>query len=150
MIRLYSRVLGLETNSGVLQKSMRTQRQTCYLTLSLMAIKCQLLCLSAFKHMSMLSSDWLFAAPWTARLLSPWIFPGRNTRVGCHSLLQGIFPSQGLNPCRLCLLSWQADSLPLASPEKPHLNKDFIKYWRATRSLNQALFCLILRNELGK
>ena len=26
------------------------------------------------------------------------IFPGKNTGVGCHSLLQGIFPNQGLNP----------------------------------------------------
>ena len=24
--------------------------------------------------------------------------PGRNTGVGCHALLQGIFPTQGLNP----------------------------------------------------
>ena len=24
--------------------------------------------------------------------------PGKNTRVGCHFLLQGIFPTQGLNP----------------------------------------------------
>ena len=29
--------------------------------------------------------------------------PGKNTGVGCHALLQGIFPTQGLNP--LCLLS---------------------------------------------
>ena len=29
--------------------------------------------------------------------LCPWIFPGKNTGVGCHSLLQGIFPTQGLN-----------------------------------------------------
>ena len=41
--------------------------------------------------------------------------PGRNTRVGCHGLLQGIFLTQGLNPCLLCLLHWQAGSLPLAS-----------------------------------
>ena len=27
-----------------------------------------------------------------SRLLYPWNPPGRNTRVGCHSLLQGIFP----------------------------------------------------------
>jgi len=27
--------------------------------------------------------------------------PGRNTGVGCHALLQGIFPTQGLNPCLL-------------------------------------------------
>ena len=33
-----------------------------------------------------------------ARLLHPWDFPGRNTGVGCHSLLQGIFLTQGLNP----------------------------------------------------
>ena len=25
-------------------------------------------------------------------------FPGQNTGVGCHALLQGIFPTQGLNP----------------------------------------------------
>ena len=24
--------------------------------------------------------------------------PGKNTGVGCHALLQGIFPTQGLNP----------------------------------------------------
>ena len=29
------------------------------------------------------------------RLLYPWNFPGKNTRVGCHGLLQGIFPTQG-------------------------------------------------------
>ena len=34
--------------------------------------------------------------------------------MGCHSLLQGIFPTQGSNPCLLCLLHWQADSLPLS------------------------------------
>ena len=34
--------------------------------------------------------------------------------MGCHILLQGIFPTQGLNPHRLCLLDWQANSLPLS------------------------------------
>ena len=29
--------------------------------------------------------------------------PGKNTRVGCHVLLQVIFPTQGLNPCLLSL-----------------------------------------------
>ena len=33
-----------------------------------------------------------------ARLLCPWDSPGKNTGVGCHSLLQGIFPTQGSNP----------------------------------------------------
>ena len=30
-------------------------------------------------------------------LCSPWNSPGQNTGVGCHALLQGIFPTQGLN-----------------------------------------------------
>ena len=30
--------------------------------------------------------------------LSPWDFPDKSTGVGCHFLLQGIFPTQGLNP----------------------------------------------------
>ena len=32
------------------------------------------------------------------RLLCPWDSPGKKTRVGCHALLQGIFPTQGSNP----------------------------------------------------
>ena len=36
-----------------------------------------------------------------ARLPCPWDFPGKNTRVGCHFLLQGIFLTQGSNPCLL-------------------------------------------------
>ena len=28
-------------------------------------------------------------------------FPGKNTGVGCHSLLKGVFSTQGLNPCHL-------------------------------------------------
>ena len=31
----------------------------------------------------------------------PWDSPGKNTGVGCHALLQGIFLTQGLNPCLL-------------------------------------------------
>ena len=33
------------------------------------------------------------------RLLCPWDSPYKNTGVGCHALLQGIFPAQGSNPC---------------------------------------------------
>ena len=32
------------------------------------------------------------------RLLCPWGCPGKSTGVGCHAPLQGIFPTQGLNP----------------------------------------------------
>ena len=39
-----------------------------------------------------------------ARLLCLWDFSGKNTGVGCHFLLQGIFLTQGSNPCLLHLL----------------------------------------------
>ena len=32
-----------------------------------------------------------------SRLLCPWKSPGKNTEVGCHCLIQGMFPTQGLN-----------------------------------------------------
>ena len=41
------------------------------------------------------------------------IFPDKNTGTGYHALLQGIFPTQGLNPFLLWLLHWQEDSLLL-------------------------------------
>ena len=48
------------------------------------------------------------------QLLCPWDFPGKNTAVGSHSLLQGIFPTQRWNSPTL-----QADSLPPEAPGKP-------------------------------
>ena len=50
-----------------------------------------------------LSRVWLFVALWTAHasLLCQWDFPGKGTGMGCHFLLQGIFPTQGLNLCLL-------------------------------------------------
>ena len=47
-----------------------------------------------------------------SRPFCSWDSPGKNTGVGCHFFLQGIFPTQGSTPCLLCLLHWQADSLP--------------------------------------
>ena len=41
--------------------------------------------------------------PYT-RLLCPWSSLDKNTGVGCHALLQGIFVTQGSNPQFLCLL----------------------------------------------
>ena len=50
------------------------------------------------------------------RLLCPWNSPGKNTRLGTHSLLQGILPTQGSSPglphCRQILhhlrATWEA------------------------------------------
>ena len=49
----------------------------------------------------------------------PWGSPGKNTGVGCHGLLQGIFSTQGLNLCLLCLMHWQAGSFLLALLGRP-------------------------------
>ena len=50
-----------------------------------------------------------------------WGLPGKNIRVGCHFLLQGIFPTQGSNPgllhCRWSPALW-ADSLMTEPPGK--------------------------------
>ena len=53
---------------------------------------------------------WLHEAQPT-RLPCPWDSPDKNTGVGCHFLLQGIFPTQESNPR---VLHWQADSSPLS------------------------------------
>ena len=46
--------------------------------------------------LSLFSQVRLFATLWTI-ILCPQDSPGRNTGVGCHALLQGIFPTQGSN-----------------------------------------------------
>ena len=48
------------------------------------------------------------------RLLCPRDFPVRYTGVGCHFLLQEIFPTKGSKPS---LLHWQANLLPLSHLE---------------------------------
>ena len=53
---------------------------------------------------------------WPTRLLCPWDFPSKNTGIGCHFLLQGIFPTQ---VSKLRLLHWQSNSLPLSRLEGP-------------------------------
>ena len=40
-------------------------------------------------------------------------YPGKNTGMGCHFPLQGIFSTRGSNPHLLHLLHWQMSSLPL-------------------------------------
>ena len=71
-----------------------------------------------------LSHVQLFVTPWTIayRFLHPWDFPGKSTRMGCHFLLQGIFPIQGLNP------------------GSPSLAKEPLKYPQTLQEPNGAVF----------
>ena len=47
------------------------------------------------------------------------IFPGKDTRAGCHFLLQGIFPTQGLNLCFLHLQYLAGKFFTTEPPRKP-------------------------------
>ena len=74
--------------------------------------------------------------PLLARLLFPWNFPGKSTEVGCHVLMQRIFPTQGSNLHLLHLLHWQEYSFPLAQDVGSPPN--FISSWL----IFSILFCL--------
>ena len=79
------------------------------------------------------------------RLLCPWDFSGKNTGVGWHSLLQGIFPTQGSNPgllhCRRILNLLRHQGSPY--DEKVELNIGSLHFLlRATvRGLEQPWNC---------
>ena len=79
---------------------------------------------SAFPFWSVCWHTWelspvrFFEIPWTVDLQAPLSmeFSMESTRVDYHFLLQGIFPTKGLNPH---LLHWQTDSLLPVPPGKP-------------------------------
>ena len=56
----------------------------------------------------------------------PWYFPGKNTVMGCHALLQKIFPTQGSNP--------GLPHLPSEPPGKGILLGQFLKIIRTRNS----------------
>ena len=70
-----------------------------------------------------LKSFQLFATPWTAArqaLFCPQNSSGKNNEVSCCSSLQGIFPTQGLNPG---LLHFRQNLYHLSHQENPSLAK---------------------------
>ena len=60
------------------------------------------------------------ATPWPLRLRRLWNFPGRNTGVGCHFLLQGISLSHGWNPCLALPALRRGFFAYHCAPGKPH------------------------------
>ena len=81
------------------------------------------------------------------KLLCPWDFPGKDTGVGCHFLIQGIFPTQRSNPgllhCRQILYRlsykgspifaaphmWDLVPKPGIEPETPALEGHNLNHW---------------------
>ena len=72
-----------------------------------------LMCTCLLSHFSYVQ---LLATLYTVVYQAPlsMVFPGKNTGVGCHAILQGIFPTQGWNLHLISLLHWKSGSLPLA------------------------------------
>ena len=72
-------------------------------------------------HVVVLSLVQLFVTRglWPIRPLCAWNFPGKNNGVGCHFLLQRLFPTQGW---KLHLLYWQADSLSVQHMGSPYIH----------------------------
>ena len=105
-------------------------------------------------HMLSLSCVQLFAAAWTVahQVLLPMEFFKQEYWCGVcyHFLLQGFFPTQGLN---LCLVHWWADSLPLNHLGSPQAfgiiaknsaqpsHKDF-SYFFSLKLLSLFILCL--------
>ena len=86
----------------------------------------RVLALLLFSH-HIMSSSLRPHGLWPVGLLCPWDFPSKNTGVGCHFLLQGIFLTQGLNPglphCRQMLyhLSHQGSPCINKLKDKNHM-----------------------------
>ena len=83
--------------------------------------------------LSLFSNVCLFATQWTVAHQAPLSMglrthknPDKNTGMGCHVLLQGIFLPQVWNLSLLHLLHWQEGSLPLVSPGKPRGNVSYL------------------------
>ena len=95
-----------KTGTGIWQNCILSP---CWFNLYAEGCACMLIC---FSHV------WLFATLWTVahQALLSWDSPGKNTRVNYYSLLQGIFPTQGLN---LGLLYHRQTFLASESPGKP-------------------------------
>ena len=55
-------------------------------------------CCCAVLSCSVVSDSFRPSGLYPTRLLCSWNSSGKNTGVVCHALLQGIFPTQGLNP----------------------------------------------------
>ena len=88
----------------------------------------------------LLSCVRLFATPWSVTFQGPLgIFPGKNTGVDCHFLLQGIFLTQGLNPrlshCRQTLYCLNHHMDILILPFSIHSPSDrlWVPVWAITK-----------------
>ena len=73
--------------------------------------------------------------------------PGKNIGVGCHALLQGIFPTEGLNPglphCRQFLYCLNSQGNPITTLSK---TKRFV-HWKSGGNCYLSIIFLIIQQE---
>ena len=80
---------------------------------------------------SRFSRVWLSMTPWTVACLAPLSmgFSRQEYWSGLPFPSPEALPDPGSNPHLLCLLPWQAGSLPLAPPGKPNLHNSKWQLW---------------------
>ena len=80
----------------------------------------------------------------------PMGFSRQEYWSGCHFLLQGIFPTQGSNRNLLCLVHWQAGSLPVAPPGlKPFQSYTAVQF-SSVQFSSVAQSCLTLCDTMNR
>ena len=84
---------------------------------------------------SVMSDSLLLYGLKPVRLLCPWNFPGKDTGVGCHFLLQNIFWTQGSNLC-----------LPRCRWILYHLNNQG-SLWKPLNKTKTLLVTVIIKNR---
>ena len=86
------------------------------------------------------------------RAFCPWDFPGKNTGVGYHLFLHGLFPTQGSNSSHLLhrwiLYHWATWAAPIGllhTPNKDTKNEGFALWMQVNTSHNQikVLLCFV-------
>ena len=93
------------------------------------------------------------ATPWTIAHQAPWDSPCKNIGVGYHSLLQGISPTQGLNPgllhCRRILDRLSHQGSPLAGrSSKPKVLK-MASSFQVTQFMFQAVEVILAARHVS-
>ena len=80
--------------------------------------------------------------PWTAARQAPrpWYSPGKNTWMGCHALLQGVFLTQGSDPCLLHCRWVSCLASGFFTTEPPAVKKGSPFFFRKTSKRNRASF----------
>ena len=123
----------------MIQLLWKTLRQFC----KILNIKLPCVCV-----LSCFSPVWHLVTLWTVvrQAFCLWDSPGKNTGVGCHFLLQGIFPTQGLKLHLLWLLHWEAVLYHKHHWGRPHNPATALegKYPKELKAGTQTGICMLM------